>query len=1020
MPEYDFSDAPAPPRRYQKPAESLEYEFEDNEALIEGARGRRKKESERITKGTVRNVGQALTYAFGDELEAGVRSLFEDRTSSDIHKEILAEMQEYREEFPIASTVQEFGPALAVGGVVTNVGGKAAAKARQALARKNGRSQEVIDAAEEVNAGDLVGIGSAEGVAYGYGSGETMEQRAQLAILGGVTGLAVGKVVQKMTTPRAQGGMKTPVDENIDAAMDDLNTADTVQQNMLLAQNRKAYEEAERIQDIRLKEAERTDLPSDSPYVMDTPEGAQALDVEMDWTIKNLERDPLLPPEPRPDFEGMDFRDTSSPYNRYFSDIRADRPVDNALGQNQKNMTFGEATNVNELWGAFKTSFANVYDDYMRGVSDVLMSRVSPQVGAVVQRFDETATRVINKDMDSTKLLDRINPVVQRMEADADIKGIYLDFSAGLLTNRKGEAGWAESHKRLRELMTGKLDDDQIDTMFEWINYSAKKNRENMSHISGADYDPFKTYGATRLTKDARKRKLANKEEVEEEFGEFDLPLDTANLKRNRGSYTNDAYNGRWNKQKVDPSDYDNPILTDMQRTFNNERLFQLARISGFRARPRIVNGNKIPISPQEYLQQYTDDLARRGLDIDAANFANQKIREMLTGQQKTMHPLLQALNSFAYLTTLAGPMSAVLNLADIPLTAAKFGSKEMLDTALTKSNIDLKRLGINQQTYGEFIGKVNESLGRDRGWMSKVANNMRELTDFAMKGSGFAALDAVGKRGVMDAVFENAVGLAKNGGLKEMWGFYFNPQELAQIQRTLLKHGKDWKKYAPKDAELMEELLVAGLGQQQLISAAGRPAGWARNPNARPMWALRGFVIKQQALALREVVDNLKAGNTDKAMGFLGRYALWGAGGYAVINEGRQFLFGDGNATANGMLRGYGDAWAALLTMNTLGFNDYQWGKLQTEGLVPTLAKGTIPIGVSRPLDIGKRVVDAIDGERSPIDPVMNAIPALKQTTRAVRNVSGMLDTDFTNDVNGVTEYLLRSKSQFKKDQGG
>jgi hypothetical protein len=1020
MPTYDFSDAPAPPRRYQKSAEPIEYEFEGNEELLESARGRRKEESERITKGTVRNVGQAVTYAFGDELEAGVRSLFEGRTSSDIHKEILAEMQEYREDFPVASTVQEFMPALAVGGVVANVGAKVGTKVRPWAARKNGRDQDVIDAAEEINTGDLVAVGSAEGIAYGYGSGETMEQRAQLAIMGGLTGLAVGKVVEKMTKPLTQGGMKTPVDENIDAAMDDLNAGDTAQQNMLLAQNRKAYEEAERIQDIRLKEAERTDLPSDSPYTMDTPEGAQALDAEMEWTIRNMERDPLLPPEPRPDFEAMDFRDTNSPYNRYFSDIRGDRPVDNALGQNQKNMTFGEATNVNELWGALKTSFANVYDDYMRGVSDVLMSRVSPQVGALVQRSDETATRKINVDMDSTKLLDRINPVIQRMESDADIKGIYLDFSAGLLTNKKGEAGWAESHSKLRELMTGKLDDDQIDTMFEWINYSTKKNRENMSHISRADFDPFRTYGATKLTKEAKKRKIKEKEEIEDEFGEFDLPMDTAVLKRTRGSYTNDAYNGQWKKKKVDPADYENPILTDMQRTFNNERLYQIARISGFKARPRIVNGNKVPVSPQEYLQQFTDDLARRGLDIDAANFANQKIREMLTGQQKTMHPLLQALNSFAYLTTLAGPMSAVLNLADIPLTAAKFGSKEMLDTALTKSNIDLKRMGINQQTYGEFIGKVNESLGRDRGWMSKVANNMRELTDFAMKGSGFAALDAVGKRGVMDAVFENAVGLAKNGGLKEMWGFYFNPQELAAIQRTLLKHGKDWKKYAPKDAELIEELLVAGLGQQQLISAAGRPAGWARNPNARPMWALRGFVIKQQALALREVVDNIKAGNTEKAMGFLGRYAMWGAGGYAVINEGRQFLFGDGNATANGMLRGYGDAWAALLTMNTLGFNDYQWGKLQTEGLATTLAKGTIPIGVSRPLEIGKRIIDAVDGERSPIDPVMNAVPALKQTTRGVRNVTGMLDMPLSNDVNEVTEYLLRSKSQFKKDQEG
>ena len=971
-------------------------------------------ETRAFNTGVANSIVGGLTFNTGDEIRNAIMAGITGERYENIRADYLDKQEFFEQGNGTAALLAEFIPAIATGTVFAKGGAKLAAKTRQKLTKND---------AAEATAGDFVTIGGAEGTLYGAGSGETIEDRAQLALLGGTAGLVGGKIIDKITKPRAKGGLKTPRDEQIDAEMDELNVADTAQQNMLLAQNRKALEEAQRIRELRLREAERTDLPSDSPYTMDTPEGAAALNAEMDWTIRNMERDPLLPPEPRPDFEDMPFRDMSSPYNRYFSDIRADRPVDNALGQNQKNMTFGEATNVNELWGAFKTSFANVYDDYMRGVSDVLMARVSPQVGALVQRFDEKATRKINVDMDSTQLLERINPIIQRMEADEEIKGIYLDFSAGLLSQAKNpQRAWFESHKRLRELMTGKLDESQIDTMFEWIDYSAQNNRKNLSAVANTEFDPFKTYGATKLTKEAAERVKAAKEAPDaDEFGEFDLPMDRGTLKRTRGSYLDDAYNARTGRDRPVPSDYENPILSDMQRTFNNERLYQLANLSGFRARNRIVNGQKVPVTPQEYLQQFTDDLKRRGLDADAADFANQKIREMLTGQQKTMHPLLQALNSFAYLTTLAGPMSAILNVADIPLTAAKFGSKEMLDTALTKSPLDLRRMGLNLQTYGEFIGKVNESLGRDRGWMSKVANNMRELTDFAMKGSGFAALDAVGKRGVMDAVMENAQGLAKrNGGLDEMWGFYFNPQEIQIIRGALNKHGKDWKKYSPREAELVEELLVAGLGQQQLISAAGRPAGWARNPNARPMWALRGFVIKQQALALREVVDNLKAGNTDKAMGFLGRYALWGAGGYAVINEGRQFLFGDGNATANGMLRGYGDAWAALLTANTLGFNDYQWGKLQTEGLATTVAKGMIPIGISRPLDIGKLTVDAIDGENSAIAPVMNAIPALKQTTRAVRNVSGLLDTDFTNDVNGVTEYLLRSRSQFQKDQGG
>ena len=160
---------------------------------------------------------------------------------------------------------------------------------------------------------------------------------------------------------------------------------------------------------------------------------------------------------------------------------------------------------------------------------------------------------------------------------------------------------------------------------------------------------------------------------------------------------------------------------------------------------------------------------------------------------------------------------------------------------------------------------------------------------------------------------------------------------------------------------------MFAGLGQQQLISAAGRPAAWARNPNLRPLWALRGFVVKQQALALREVVGNLKAGKPEKAAEFLGRYAAYGAGGYAVINEGRQFIFGDGEMSAGGLVRGYGDAWASLLTANTLGLNDYQYGQIKQNGFLYTLAEGSLPIALDRPMDIGQTIIEVIDRERPP-----------------------------------------------------
>jgi len=145
--------------------------------------------------------------------------------------------------------------------------------------------------------------------------------------------------------------------------------------------------------------------------------------------------------------------------------------------------------------------------------------------------------------------------------------------------------------------------------------------------------------------------------------------------------------------------------------------------------------------------------------------------------------------------------------------------------------------------------------------------------------------------------------------------------------------------------------------------------------------------VVKQQALALREVVGNIKAGKPEKAAEFLGRYAVYGAGGYAVINEGRQFLFGDGEASAGGLARGYGDAWASLLTANTLGLNDYQFGKIKENGIMLTFAQGLLPITVTRPFDIAGTTVGVIDREY-PAARLASELPLVRDIGRTSRNV--------------------------------
>jgi hypothetical protein len=203
-----------------------------------------------------------------------------------------------------------------------------------------------------------------------------------------------------------------------------------------------------------------------------------------------------------------------------------------------------------------------------------------------------------------------------------------------------------------------------------------------------------------------------------------------------------------------------------------------------------------------------------------------------------------------------------------------------------------------------------------------------------------------------------------------------------------------------------MEELFFAGLGQQQLISSAGRPLAWSRNPNLRFMWALRGFAMKQLALAHRNIFDNIAQGNKKAAWDYMKRYALFSAGAFGLLNESRQWIWGDGEFTASGVLMGMADQIVSTASINTIGFNDYQWGKMMQEGVGITFIKSLEPLLTSVPRNNLMDVVDALDGDFKNNDS-LNAgqrlllppsqFPLIKQWSNAFNNVED--DTGITPD---------------------
>ena len=659
-----------------------------------------------------------------------------------------------------------------------------------------------------------------------------------------------------------------------------------------------------------------------------------------------------------------------------------DLQFDNARGQNQNIKPWREATNAGELWDGIKKGFTDFYDEQLTGASDMLGRRVSKMVQGLYERSDTTALR--QTVIEGKAFFDPLKRVVDLEIEDKNFHELLIRYATGDSLPEKMRV----DSDQLKAYVTNALGEDDANALIKYLDYSKAKNKVFNRKVNGSEevYDSMGNYLHTKLTPDAkaRKGKLAGNELDEE----LDFPGDPGQMQRTRGQ-------AGW-----DGDDYLPVLATDFRRIMNNERLAQLALKFQM---PMPKPGT----TPTEFFEAFEKHLISRGITPDAAKLAKETISENMVGQNKSPWGWIQGVNSLAYLLTLAGPKSAVLNLHDPMVAVANQGFKAGRNI-FNRGGYQPRGAGIDQNV-GEFLQMYNDlnRLG-PKDLEKYFADVARGWTDKGMRASGFAAFDDLGKRGVLNVILQSAVDDVAADRLTKSWGFYFSPKELKVIERNLKKHGLNIDGYDDKGAALIEELAFAGLGQQQLISGAGRPRGWSRNPNMRPMWALRGFAIKQQALAMRNVVENIQEGNTREAIKWLSRYALMAAGTFGLINEARQWLAGDGEASTTGVLMGMADQMVSLASLNTIGMNDYQYGKIMEDGLIPTFLRSLEPIALSRPRELAVDTYKAItDSDVGPDEPA-NQFPIIKQPQSIYNNLKENVGVDILRDPVEIIEQGL------------
>jgi hypothetical protein len=649
--------------------------------------------------------------------------------------------------------------------------------------------------------------------------------------------------------------------------------------------------------------------------------------------------------------------------------------------ERQEKAALALAEHGDGTWTMHKTRMG-AWEEWATGVSDALRRIVSPEFGGRIQRADETAMRT--RTLQTTEYLENLpmQNVIRLADEDDMFKARLLDFGKGY-----------DSPTNVIKYVRDNLGEEEATAFTKYLRWSAEQNSLYNRMLGDSALDPVKylhtqvKQGSGVTGKTARPDK-ANRVGFEDDTYNI-LPKDAAEMVRTRQNAVKLGDNGELELTGlVRLDEYENPLLTNANRIFNNQRLLEIQNV--FKIKP-------INKGAEGLMGQLEGLLRRKGATEITARDGRNAVAALIKGQNRAANDWIQTYQNTIYGATLAGPKSAILNLHDIPVALWNNGvaSVKGLVNRELRTAADIDRLGINQQNVGEFVQEARKFGSTDKTRLQKVSTGTQKATEGLMKWSGFRWMDQIGKNSVLRTVAQDTVARARNGSLRERWGTYFDAKDLNLLEYYLKESGGNIAKFkdvpsrganqaleAKQALKLYDEVMTLGLGQQQLISAAGRPLEWLNRPNARVLWSMRGFAIKHNALLAEKILKPWKAGNTAEAVRQAAGYIALPGAGYAGLNLGRQAMFGGENYEPSGEEFVYSmmDALLGPVTLNSVGVGtSYERNELMQNPVQRLMVSVLPPGGYSE--TVGKAAAKAVSkGDPEELAGLITELPLYKQ----------------------------------------
>jgi hypothetical protein len=321
---------------------------------------------------------------------------------------------------------------------------------------------------------------------------------------------------------------------------------------------------------------------------------------------------------------------------------------------------------------------------------------------------------------------------------------------------------------------------------------------------------------------------------------------------------------------------------------------------------------------------------------------------------ERSPNAFFKAVREVGYATTIANPLSALVQLGDTASAAIMHGLRNTIAAMFGKKTIKLDTVGMQD--------RIVQELEDTSGMLNKL-----------FRWSGFKAIDKFGKETLLNAAYRKSVAMtsteAGRNAFRKKYGKVFG-DEIEGLMEDL---------QAGNISDNVKFHMFNELSDVQPISLSEVPQGYLDNPNSgRVAYMLKTFTLKQYDLIRKNIIQEAKRGNIGAATTYAIRYAAYMSIMNGTIQTIRDGLQGRITSTDEA-IEVFPDAmlWEGL---SVLGFNKYMseryLGGGDLRGLVGSVLIPPTPLADAAFKEFSDMFAGSESSREAAIEPILKSTP--------------------------------------------